>query len=78
MSQIILEFNNSDDESFVLSLLQRLGVSFSMTKKETPELKNSDYYRQIIEQGVKINGFDDFMREFDESRQDRELPFRNQ
>lgn len=78
MSQITLEFNNSDDESFVLSLLQRLGISFSMSQKETPELQNSDYYRQVIEQGVKINDFDGFMREFDENRQDRKLPFRSQ
>jgi hypothetical protein len=78
MSQITLEFNNSDDENFVLSLLQRLGISFSMTKEETPTVKDSDYYRQIIQQGVKTENFEDFMREFEESRQDRNLPFRSQ
>ena len=78
MSQITLEFNNSDDENFVLSLLQRLGISFSMTKKETPTVKNSDYYRQIIQQGVKTENFEDFMHEFEESCQDRNLPFRSQ
>ncbi len=75
MSQITLEFNNSDDENFVLSLLQRLGISFSMTKEETPTVKDSDYYRQIIQQGVKTENFEDFMREFEKSRQDRKLPF---
>jgi hypothetical protein len=78
MSQITLEFNNSDDENFVLSLLQRLGISFSMTKEETPTVKDSDYYRQIIQQGVKTENFEDFMREFEENRQDRNLPFKSQ
>lgn len=67
MSQITLELNNTEDENLLLSLLQRLGISFSITQKEISEVKNSDYYRQIIQQGVKINDFDDFMREFDES-----------
>ncbi len=61
MSQITLEFNNSDNENFVLSLLQRLGISFSMIKKEMPTVL---YYRPIIQQGVKTESFEDFMREF--------------
>jgi hypothetical protein len=36
MSQIILEVNNNEDENRLLTLLQRLGFSYS-TKKETSD-----------------------------------------
>jgi hypothetical protein len=78
MSQIILELNNSEDENLLLILLQRLGISYSLNRKETPETKNLDHYRQIIQQGANIKNFAEFMRDFEQSRQDRELPFRNE
>lgn len=32
MSQIILELNNSEDENLLLSLLQRLGIHYSINE----------------------------------------------
>jgi hypothetical protein len=78
MSQIILELNNNEDENLLLILLQRLGISYSLNRKETPETKNLDHYQQIIQQGANIKNFAEFMRDFEQSRQDRELPFRNE
>lgn len=78
MSQITLELNNAEDESLLLSLLQRLGIHYSILKKETVDTRNLDYYLQIIQQGININNFDDFMQDFEQSRQDRVLPFRNE
>jgi hypothetical protein len=68
MSQITLELKNNEDEQLVLTLLQRLGISYSTLKETTNE--NLDYHRRIIEQGVDIEDFND-------SRQDRNLPFEN-
>jgi len=78
MSQITLELNNSEDESLLLSLLQRLGIHYSIFKQEVTETKNLDYYRQIVEQGVNTDNFENFMEDFEQSRQDRELPFRSE
>lgn len=39
MSQITLELNNTEDENLLLSLLQRLGIRFSITRKEISDVK---------------------------------------
>ncbi|MCX7067725.1 MAG: hypothetical protein NTW85_08555 [Methylococcales bacterium] len=75
MSQITLELKNNEDEQLVLTLLQRLGISYS-TLNETTN-KNLDYHRHIIEQGVDIEDFDSFLQAFNDNRQDRNLPFNN-
>ncbi len=78
MSQITLELNNSEDENLLLSLLQRLGIHYSIFKQEVAETKNLDYYRQIVEQGVNTDNFENFMEDFAQSRQDRKLPYRSE
>lgn len=74
MSQITLELKNNEDEQLVLSLLQRLGINYSMLKKETTN-ENLDYHRSIIEKGIDITDFDTFMQDFNNDRKDRNLPF---
>jgi hypothetical protein len=74
MSQITLELKSNEDEQLLLSLLQRLGINYSMLKKETAN-ENLDYHRRIIEQGIDITDFDIFMQDFNDDRKDRNLPF---
>lgn len=70
MSQITLELKNSEDELLLLSLVQRLGISYSMLKKEDVNEESLDYHRRIIEQGVDVADFDAFLQEFNTSRKD--------
>jgi hypothetical protein len=37
--QIILELNNHEDESLLLSLLQRLGIHYSIKKESAEKMK---------------------------------------
>lgn len=78
MLQITLELKNNEDENLLLPLLQRLGISYSTLKKEDINDQNLDYHRRIIEQGVDMADFDGFLQEFNDSRQDRKLPFRDE
>ena len=66
MSQITLELENNEDERLLLSLLQRLGISYSTLKKEEVNNENLDYHRRVIEQGVDLADFDAFLQEFNE------------
>jgi len=78
MLQITLELKNNEDENLLLPLLQRLGISYSTLKKEDSNDQNLDYHRRIIEQGVDVADFDAFLQEFNDSRQDRKLPLRDE
>ncbi|MDO9105723.1 MAG: hypothetical protein Q7U57_12285 [Methylovulum sp.] len=65
-----MELKNSEDELLLLSLVQRLGISYSMLKKEDVNEESLDYHRRIIEQGVDVADFDAFLQEFNTSRKD--------
>jgi len=78
MLQVILELKDNKDELLILPLLQRLGISYSMQKKEDAATENLDFHRRIIEQGVDVENIEAFLQEFNESRQDRPLPFREE
>ncbi|ASF47167.1 hypothetical protein [Methylovulum psychrotolerans] len=77
MLQVTLELKNNEDEMLLLPLLQRLGIRYSTLKKEDNN-ESLAYHRQIIERGVDMADFDGFLQEFNDSRQDRHLPFRNE
>jgi hypothetical protein len=65
MSQITLELTNREDELLLLSLLQRLGIRYSILKNINNEIL--DYHRHIIEQGVNVANVDTFLQEFNDS-----------
>jgi len=60
----------------LLPLLRRLGIIIS---NQNYELSESEviYHKNVIEKGGKrILNFENFMKDFEESRQDNILPFR--
>jgi hypothetical protein len=75
MLQITLELKNNEDENLLLPLLQRLGISYTMLKKEDINPDSLDFHRRVIEQGVDVVDFNSVLQEFNKSRQDRYLPF---
>lgn len=78
MLQITLELKNNEDEALLLTLLQRLGISYLILKKGSSGEDSLNYHRQIIERGVDFVDFDDVMKDFEQSRKDRNLPFRSE
>lgn len=78
MLQITIELKNSADEMLILPLLQRLGIQYSALNKKALDDESLAYYRRIVEQGVDQADFNAFFHEFNESRKDRALPFRDE
>ena len=78
MLQVTLELKDDKDESLILPLLERLGIRFSTIKKAKLSPESMAYHRRIIEEGVELADFDNYLQEFNESRQDRSLPFRDE
>ena len=77
--EVILNIPNSNDWVTLYPLLQRLGISVLQTKPltPTPVSDNAETDWNIIMKGIKIDKIDDFMNDFEASRQDRILPFRD-
>ncbi len=77
MTRIVLDIPNNTDVELLLPLLRRLGIIVS---NQTHELNESEiaYHKKVIEKGGKnIPDFGSFMQDFELSRQDRPMPFRD-
>jgi len=77
MTRIILDIPNNNDVELLLPLLRRLGIIVS---KQNHELSESEviHHKNIIEKGGRnIENFESFMQDFELSRQDRPMPFRD-
>ena len=73
MTRIILDISNDNDIKFLLPLFKRLGIIVS---NQSNELSNSEraYHEKIFAKGgKKIENFEEFMEDFQKSRQHREL-----
>lgn len=77
MLQVTLELSNEDDKNFLLPLLQRLGIRYTL-KEQLLNEETLKECRKIIEQSIEITDFNDFIKDFDASRKDRILPFRSE
>ena len=77
MTRIVLDIPNNNDVEFLLPLLRRLGIIIS---NQNHELSESEmiYHKNIIKKGGRnVANFGNFMQDFDLSRQDRPMPFRD-
>ena len=77
MTRIVLDIPNNNDVELLLPLLRRLGIIIS---NQNTELSESEviYHKNIIEKGGRnIENFESFMQDFELSRQDRPMPFRD-
>ena len=78
MLQITLDIENNENEQLVVSLLKRRGIHYLALKKEVTNNANLDYHHKIIEQGIDNPDFDNFIEDFNQSRNDRIQPFETQ
>ena len=77
MTRIVLDIPNNNDVELLLPLLRRLGIIISNQNHELSEAE-ATYHKNIIEKGGKnIENFEGFMQDFELSRQDRPMPFRD-
>ncbi|SJM91094.1 hypothetical protein CRENPOLYSF2_2010004 [Crenothrix polyspora] len=70
MLQITLAIKNNEDENLWL------GIGHTMLKKEDINLDSLDFHSRVIEQGVDVADFDTFLQEFNNSRKNRWLSWR--
>lgn len=77
MTRIVLEIPDDKDLRILLPLLERLGINIAK-QSGFPDEDNLEYHYRIIDEGVQMEDQEKFLKDFDESREDRQLPGRNQ
>ena len=78
--QVTLAIPHQRDWQTLMPLLERLGISYNVQKEQTPEdvrTKSDRNWEIIMRGGGKVENIEAYLREFEESRQDRPLPFRD-
>jgi hypothetical protein len=81
MTKIILEINEPSQLDKLYAYMKRIKMNYQVQPVLSQEEKRQsklDEIIKVIESGaLNIPDFDNFMKEFEESRQDRPLPFRD-
>lgn len=79
MTKVTLEIQDDADLQLLLSLLERLKINHWVNGGESaPALsveERREHYR-IIDKGAPSSDFEERIKNLDEDRQDRKLPFR--
>ncbi len=78
MTKIVLEINNPKDWQVLLPLLERLKIPFTQVEgTSSSQVIEPANALDIIKAGLPaFDNFDEWMRQFEENRKDRPLPFR--
>jgi hypothetical protein len=78
MTKVVLEINNPKDWQVLLPLLKRLKIRFTKVEAPpSPQDVDQAGALEIIEAGLPaFDNFEEWMQQFEESRDDRLLPFR--
>jgi hypothetical protein len=81
MTKIILEINEPSQLDKLYAYMNRLKMNYKvqpvLTKEEKRQAEIEEIFKVFHSGAMDIPDFDNFMKEFDESRQDRPLPFRD-
>ena len=73
MTRIILDIPNDNDIEFLLSLFKRLGIVVSNQPNKLSDSEREYHEKIVAKGGKKIENFEEFIEDFQKSRQDREL-----
>ncbi len=77
MTQILLEIPRRQDLDMLLALFKRLNIRVVQRPVETPEVMSDEADIAFILAGLPpMQDFEAYVREFEESRKDKPLPFR--
>ena len=77
MTRIVLDIPNNNDVELLLPLLKRLGVIVSNRPNELSESERAYHEKVFAKGGKKIENLEEFMEDFQKSREDRVMPFRD-
>jgi hypothetical protein len=77
MTQLLLQIPDQTDVSFLLPLLRRLNISVFPSPPSGQSADELSRLHAIIDAGTDLSDDDSFLTDFEQSRQDRSLPFRD-
>lgn len=79
MTRMILEIPNERDLEILLPLLERLGVSITNLENAEDSLDEGTkaYHYKIIDRGIKVEDPEQFIKGYEQNREDRALPGRD-
>jgi hypothetical protein len=73
MSRIIVDTDSVMQTKSVLELLEKNNIKFQITSNEEEKKALLLELDEILKQGPQRTDFEDFIKEFDESRKDRRI-----
>ena len=71
MTRIVLDIPNNNDVELLLPLLKRLGVIISNHPNKLSDSEQEHHEKIVVKGGKKIENFEEFMEDFQKSREDR-------
>jgi hypothetical protein len=76
---MILEIPDERDLEILLPLLERLGVSITNLENAEGSMNEATraHHYQIIDRGIKVEDPEQFIRGYEQNREDRPLPGRD-
>jgi hypothetical protein len=77
MTHLLLEIPNKADVDFLMPLLRRLNISVRPQTKSNQSTDELARLHAIIDAGTELPDDETFITDFEQSRQDRSLPFRD-
>lgn len=77
MTHLLLEIPNQADVDFLMPLLRRLNISVSSQNLPAQSPDELTHLHAIIDAGTELTDDETFITDFEQSRQDRSLPFRD-
>ena len=75
--QVTLNIPNKNHWEALVPILNEFNITFQIDEGDISEEEQAKRDWAIIRQGAHIDNFEEFMKEFEESREDRKLPFRD-
>ena len=77
MTHLLLEIPNKADVDFLMPLLRRLNISVLPQDSPIQSTEELALLHAIIDAGTELSDDESFITDFEQSRQDHALPFRN-
>ena len=72
--QVTLDIQNKNHWEALVPLLKELNITFQIDEGDISEEEQIEKDWEIIGKGIDVDDPEQFMKDFEESRKDRELP----
>lgn len=75
--QVTLNIPNKNHLEALIPLLKEFNITFEIDENQISEKEQLEKDWEVIRKGIEVDDPEQFMKDFEESRQDRKLPFRD-